>query len=52
MIKLFSILTLLNCDWDGIDISEIQGPNVDFDKVKAAGKKFCNFKSWYWYHNR
>ena len=37
---IFSILTLLNCDWDGIDISEIQGPDVDFDKVKAAGKNF------------
>ena len=37
---IFSLFALLNCDWDGIDISEIQGPDVDFDKVKAAGKNF------------
>ena len=34
------LLTLLNCEWDGIDISEIHGPDVDFDKVKADLKNF------------
>ena len=39
-ILIFSLLALLNCDWDGIDISELHGLDVDFDKVKAAGKNF------------
>ena len=39
-ILIFSILTLLNCEWNGIDVSEFQGPDIDFDKVKAEGINF------------
>ena len=39
-ILLLSLLALLNCDWNGIDVSVWQGANVDFNKVKAAGKNF------------
>jgi len=39
-ILIISLLALLNCDWNGIDVSVWQGPNVDFNKVKAAGKNF------------
>ena len=39
-ILLLSLLAFLNCSWNGIDVSVWQGPNIDFKKVKAAGKNF------------
>ena len=39
-ILIISLLALLNCSWDGIDVSVWQGPDVNFNKVKAAGKNF------------
>lgn len=40
-VLLLTFLTLLNGkSWDGIDVSVWQGDNIDFKKVKAAGKNF------------
>ena len=39
-ILLLSLLAFLNCSWNGIDVSVWQGPDIDFKKVKAAGKNF------------
>ena len=37
---LLSFLILANCSYRGIDVSVWQGDNIDFKKVKAAGKNF------------
>ena len=37
---IFSFLTLLNCKYNGIDVSVWQGPDIDFKKVKADGINF------------
>ena len=40
-VLLLTFLTILNGkSWDGIDVSVWQGDNIDFKKVKAAGKNF------------
>ena len=44
MFKSFVLVSLLvflaNCNYDGIDVSVWQGPDIDFKKVKNAGKNF------------
>lgn len=34
-------------EWYGIDVSQWQGHNIDFNKVKAAGKKFVLLRAGY-----
>lgn len=34
-------------EWYGIDVSQWQGNNIDFNKVKAAGKKFVILRAGY-----
>ena len=37
---LLAFLILASCNYKGIDVSVWQGDNIDFNKVKAAGKNF------------
>ena len=37
---LLSLIALLNCKYNGIDVSVWQGPDIDFKKVKADGINF------------
>ena len=37
---LLAFLILAKCNYKGIDVSVWQGDNIDFNKVKAAGKNF------------
>ena len=39
-ILILSLIALLNCKYNGIDVSVWQGPDVDFKKVKADGINF------------
>lgn len=39
-VLILSLFALLNCAWNGIDVSVWQGPNIDFRKVRAAGINF------------
>ena len=40
LILLSFLIFLTNCKHNGIDVSVWQGPNIDFNKVKNAGKNF------------
>ena len=40
LILLSFLIFLTNCKYNGIDVSVWQGPNIDFNKVKNAGKNF------------
>lgn len=40
LILLSFLIFLTNCSYNGIDVSVWQGPNIDFKKVKNAGKNF------------
>ena len=40
LILLSFLIFLTNCSYNGIDVSVWQGPNIDFNKVKNAGKNF------------
>ena len=40
LILLSFLIFLTNCSYNGIDVSVWQGPNIDFKKVKSAGKNF------------
>ena len=39
-ILILSLIALLNCKYNGIDVSVWQGPDIDFKKVKADGINF------------
>ena len=47
IILIISLLIFINCAYDGIDVSVHQGSNVDFKKVKAAGKNFVILRAGY-----
>ena len=40
LILISFLIFLTNCSYNGIDVSVWQGPNIDFKKVKNAGKNF------------
>ena len=40
LIVISFLIFLTSCSYNGIDVSVWQGPDIDFNKVKAAGKNF------------
>ena len=47
IILIISLLFYINCAYSGIDVSVHQGGNVDFSRVKAAGKNFVILRAGY-----
>lgn len=47
IILIFSLIFCIKCAYNGIDVSVHQGGNVDFNKVKAAGKNFVILRAGY-----